>query len=123
MKAILAGGDKKVQFDMKPHLFSFNNICFDLTTNQEHTPTKHDHILLLTGTDYVKPTPEAVARIGSVVEQILSDPEARRGYMSVLRSGMMGQTLENFTMANRSGRNGKTFLHELFMVALGEYSI
>ena len=123
MKAILAGSDKKVQFDKKPHLFSFNNKCFDLTTNKEHTPTKHDYILLRTGTDYVKPTPEQMAKIATVVEQILSDPEVRRGYMSVLRSGMMGQTLEKFTMANGSGRNGKTFLHELFMAAMGEYAI
>ena len=65
MKAILAGSDKKVQFDKKPHLFSFNNKCFDLTTNKEHTPTKHDYILLRTGTDYVKPTPEQVAKIAS----------------------------------------------------------
>ena len=76
-----------------------------------------------TGTDYVKPTPEQMAKIATVVEQILSDPEVRRGYMSVLRSGMMGQTLEKFTMANGSGRNGKTFLHELFMAAMGEYAI
>lgn len=123
IKSLMAGRLEKVEFDMKPHLFSFNNKCFDLRTNQEHTPTKYDYILLRTGTDYVKPTPEQVARIGALVEQVLPDPEARRGYMSVLRTGMVGQTLEKFTMANGGGRNGKTFLHELFMAALGEYAI
>lgn len=123
IKSILAGSLKKVEFDMKSYLFSFNNQCFDLRTNQEHTPSKYDYILLRTGTDYVKPTPEQVARVGALVEQVLPDPEARRGYMSVLRAGMVGQTLEKFTMANGCGRNGKTFLHELFMAALGEYAI
>ena len=76
-----------------------------------------------TGGDYKEPTEAQIDKIKGLVEQILPDPEVRKCYMSILRSGMRGQTLEKFTMANGCGRNGKTFLHELFMHFMGKYAI
>jgi hypothetical protein len=123
VKEELAGMENKIEFDKNPDLFSFNNKCFDLRTNEEHIPTKHDYILMRTGGDYKEPTQEQMEKIKGLVEQILPDEEVRKCYMSVLRSGMRGQTLEKFTMANGCGRNGKTFLHELFMHFMGKYAI
>ena len=126
MKAVkeeLAGTENKIEFDKNPDLFSFNNKCFDLRTNKEHIPTKHDYILMRTGDDYKEPTKEQMDKIKELVELVLPDPEVRKCYMSILRSGMRGQTLEKFTMANGCGRNGKTFLHELVFKFMGNYAI
>ncbi len=123
IKEELAGTENKIEFDKNPDLFSFNNKCFDLRTNMEHIPTKHDYILMRTGDDYIQPTDEQMDKIKGLVELVLPDPEVRKCYMSILRSGMRGQTLEKFTMANGCGRNGKTFLHELFMKFMGKYAI
>ena len=123
VKEELAGMENKIEFDKNPDLFSFNNKCFDLRTNEEHIPTKHDYILLRTGDDYKEPTKEQMKKIKEIIEKTLPDAEVRKCYMSVLRSGMRGQTLEKFIMANGCGRNGKTQLHELFMKFMGKYSI
>ena len=123
VKEELAGTENKIEFDKNPDLFSFNNKCFDLRTNKEHIPTKHDYILMRTGDDYKEPTKEQMDKIKELVELVLPDPEVRKCYMSILRSGMRGQTLEKFTMANGCGRNGKTFLHELVFKFMGNYAI
>ena len=123
VKEELAGTENKIEFDKNPDLFSFNNKCFDLRTNMEHIPTKHDYILMRTGDDYIEPTQEQMDKIKELVELVLPDPEVRKCYMSILRSGMRGQTLEKFTMANGCGRNGKTFLHELVFKFMGNYAI
>jgi len=123
VKEELAGTENKIEFDKNPDLFSFNNKCFDLRTNEEHIPTKHDYILMRTGDNYIEPTEKQMDKIKGLVELVLPDPEVRKCYMSILRSGMRGQTLEKFTMANGCGRNGKTFLHELFMKFMGKYAI
>ena len=123
IKEELAGIENKIEFDKNPDLFSFNNKCFDLRTSMEHIPCKHDYILMRTGDDYIQPTDEQMDKIKELVELVLPDPEVRKCYMSILRSGMRGQTLEKFTMANGCGRNGKTFLHELFMKFMGKYAI
>ena len=123
VKEELAGTENKIEFDKNPDLFSFNNKCFDLRTNKEHIPTKHDYILMRTGDDYKEPTKEQMDKIKELVELVLPDAEVRKCYMSILRSGMRGQTLEKFTMANGCGRNGKTFLHELVFKFMGNYAI
>ena len=123
VKEELAGTENKIEFDKNPDLFSFNNKCFDLRTNKEHIPTKHDYILMRTGDDYKEPTKDQMDKIKELVELVLPDPEVRKCYMSILRSGMRGQTLEKFTMANGCGRNGKTFLHELVFKFMGNYAI
>jgi len=123
IKEELAGTENKIEFDKNPDLFSFNNKCFDLRTNMEHIPCKKDYILMRTGDDYIEPTEEQMDKIKELVELVLPDAEVRKCYMSILRTGMRGQTLEKFTMANGCGRNGKTFLHELFMKFMGKYAI
>ena len=123
VKEELAGMENKIEFDKNPDLFSFNNKCFDLRTNTEHIPCKHDYILLRTGDDYKEPTKEQMEKIKGIIEKTLPDEEVRKSYMSVLRSAMRGQTLEKFIMANGCGRNGKTQLHELFMKFMGKYAI
>jgi len=123
VKEELAGTENKIEFDKNPDLFSFNNKCFDLRTSMEHIPTKHDYILMRTGDDYIEPTDDQMKKIKDLVELVLPDEEVRKCYMSILRTGMRGQTLEKFTMANGCGRNGKTFLHELFMKFMGKYAI
>ena len=123
VKEVLAGTENKIEFDKNPDLFSFNNKCFDLRTGMEHIPTKHDYILMRTGNDYKKPTKEQMDKIKELVEMVLPDPEVRKTYMSILRTALRGQTLEKFTMANGSGRNGKTFLHELMFKFMGNYAI
>jgi len=123
VKEELAGTENKIEFDKNPDLFSFNNKCFDLRTGMEHIPTKHDYILMRTGGDYIEPTEEQMKKIKDLVELVLPDAEVRKCYMSILRTGMRGQTLEKFTMANGCGRNGKTFLHELMFKFMGNYAI
>jgi len=110
----------EVQMDtLKPYYFCFKNCAFDLKTNQKVETTREDFITQNTGYDYEEPTQEQVEEIARLVESILPNPEKRRFYMSVLRTGMIGLSIENLIFATGSGGNGKGLLNDNFAEMMG----
>ena len=58
-------------------------------------------------------------KVASWFESIFPDPELRRGYISVLKSGLSGKRFEYFFVATGDGCNGKGLLNEHFIYLLG----
>jgi len=104
---------------LKPYYFCFKNCAFDLRTNKKVETNREDFITQNTGYDYEEPTDEMVDEIAKLVESILPNPEKRRFYMSVLRTGMIGLPIENLIFATGSGGNGKGLLDDNFAEMMG----
>jgi phage/plasmid-associated DNA primase len=110
----------EVEMDtLQPYYFCFKNCAFDLRTNKRVETTREDFITQNTGYDYEEPTKEQVDEIAKLVESILPDPEKRRFYMSVLRTGMIGLAFENLIFATGEGGNGKGLLNDFFAEMMG----
>lgn len=105
---------------LRPYYFCFKNCAFDLKTNRRVETTRDDFITQNTGYDYEEPTKEQVDEVARLVESILPDPEKRRFYMSVLRTGMIGLAFENLIFATGEGGNGKGLLNDFFAEMLGK---
>ena len=118
----LAGRIDNVKFDVhKPDVFCFNNDAFDLTNGKQYKVKKEDYITMNTGYDYVEPSNENVDVIKQILNSIFSDPEMKRTYISILRTGLSGRRQEHLFMANGCGRNGKGLLNESMMDTVGHY--
>jgi len=81
---------------------------------------RDDYITQTTGYEYIEPTEEQVDEISKLVESILPNPEKRRFYMSVLRTGMIGLPIENLIFATGTGGNGKGLLNDFFAEMMGQ---
>ena len=58
-------------------------------------------------------------KVASWFESIFPDPELRRAYVSILKSGLSGKRFEYFFVATGDGCNGKGLLNEHFIYLLG----
>jgi phage/plasmid-associated DNA primase len=112
----------KLEIDLdtlQPYYFCFKNCAFDLRTNRRVETVREDYITQHTGYDYIEPTQEQVDRVAKLVESIFPNPEKRRFYMSVLRTGMIGLAFENMIFATGGGGNGKGLLNGFYSEMLG----
>ena len=109
-------------FDQRHHLFCFTNAVYDVKRMRFVTASKYDFCLMTCGKPWVAPKPEEVVKVAALFESILPDAEMRRGYTSVLKSGLTGTRPENFTIANGGGRNGKGVLNENATYCAGHYA-
>jgi phage/plasmid-associated DNA primase len=114
--------EEDIHFDTyKPFYFCFKNgVAFDLQTNKQVEIKPHHYITQHTTYDYVKSSSEDINLIKKLVESIFPEKDTRECYMSILRSGMIGQIYEKFILANGVGGNGKGLLNDLFSSMLGE---
>jgi putative DNA primase/helicase len=118
----LAGRMDNVKFDVhKPDVFCFNNVAFNLTTGEKYEVKKEDYITMKTGYDYVAPSDQEVAVVKQIFDSIFPDPEMKKTYISIMRSGLSGRRQEHLFMANGCGRNGKGLVNELMMDVTGNY--
>jgi phage/plasmid-associated DNA primase len=121
IKQILSCAKSKVEFDMKPYLFSFDNITFNLNTGKSIIPERKDYVCLTTGTDYREPTEEEMLELYKLESSIFPVQAHKDFYRKVMATCLYGQNPEIFVLANGSGGNGKGVWHELMSVALGKY--
>jgi len=122
MKHNMATEMKNIKFDTyTPHIFCFNNIAFNLHTAEVYEPKKTDYITMKSGYDYIEPTQDDINEIDKLFDSIFPDPEVKKTYISILRTGLSGKRQENLFMANGVGRNGKGVLNELMMACVGNY--
>ena len=110
----------KVELDANELTFYFNNACFDLATSQQLAPAREDYVTLTTSYNWVQPTPEQMANMQTLFEQIFPVQEERNLYCKLLASAFTGRQLDKFTVANGSGGNGKSVIHDLVEATLEE---
>lgn len=107
-----------------PNVVRFTNTAFDVITGKEFTIEKHHHITQSTGYDYVEPSKDQLDLMHDLWKDVFPNAEHHDCYMSIIKQALTGNRLEKFYMANGVGRNGKGFINELVMAALGsQYSL
>ena len=122
IKNRLTVDDPKTEiFDMNPYIFAWKNTCYNLKTNEFFKPQKFDYILCTNDLDYHEPTQNEMETVKYIFESIFPDPEMRKAYISILKSGLSAVRVEKFIVCTGEGRNGKGVLNDLFSVLLGNY--
>ena len=95
-----------IEFDTKtPNIFVFANVAYDLKTREEYEIKKEDYVTISSNYEYIEPPKEDIERIDALFNSIL-DKDEKRSYISILRSGLSGNRIEKFHIANGVGRNG-----------------
>jgi phage/plasmid-associated DNA primase len=113
---------KHFRFDiLRPTYYCFENIAYDLKTNQPVQITREDYITQTTQYDYIEPSDELVDHVAGFFESTLPDPVKRACVISCLRSAMVGKNPEKFVMFYGKGGNGKGLINELLEAMLGLY--
>ena len=64
---------------------------------------------------------ELVNKLDEFIKTIHTNDEIRTFYLTCLSTGLSGQTLEKFIIANGKGGNGKGVINELAMEMFGDY--
>lgn len=112
--------NEEYNFDLvRPEVFCFKNISFDLIKRQQCEINKYDYISLNSKYDYRKSTPEEYETISNFIEEILPHKEVREAALSVLRLALQGNLDQYFVLFNGDGGNGKGCILELFEKVLG----
>lgn len=110
-----------IKFENNPFIFCFKNKVFDFKKNQWiDSSEKTDYMYLTTGYDYRESTSVELATIQSIINSIFPDEDTRDCYLQILASGMIGINPELFVMAEGAGSNGKSLIHDLISVMLGD---
>ena len=113
--------DDSIEFDTKSNLFGFNNLVYDLETNEFRNYTKEDYITITTGYDWVEPSENEINLINKLINQIQSEKEIRDFYLDIYCSGLWGITLQNYIIYNGEGSNGKSMMDDLILKGFGNY--
>ena len=109
-----------VEFNLKqPNVLCFNNIAFNVKTNEEYVVKKDDYLTFTTGYNYKKSTEKQMKFLTEIIKNILPDPEIEKCYLSVGYSGCTSIRPEKLFICIGDGRNGKGVLNELLSYALG----
>lgn len=120
LKVNMVDKQTDIKFDtLTPNIFCFKNIAFDLKTRTQYKIKKEDYITMNCGYDYIPPTPQQRKVVNEIFISIFENPEIRKTYTSILRSGLSGVRQEKFFMATGCGRNGKGLINELMMDLCG----
>ncbi len=119
LKEQLSHNETRIMFDtLRPNVFCFQNCNIDIVTREKVEIYKHDYITKRVDYDYIESTTDEYQELKEIIERILSEPEVRKCYMSILWCGMLGQQIEKFPIATGGGRNGKGVINELFAALL-----
>ena len=113
--------NSNIKWENKPELFCFSDKVYDLKKGCFINPNPDDYLYLNTGYKYKEPKKEHKDELMKVLKSIFPIEEELNYYLELLSTGLIGNTLEKFIIANGSGRNGKGLIHELLIKTLGEY--
>ena len=62
---------------------------------------------ITTGYDWVEPTAQELKTVHDLINSIFPIEEEKKLYLSILSTGILGETLQKFILANGCGGNGK----------------
>jgi len=112
-----------IKFDEIPYLFSFNNKVFDLRQNKFIDPKPEYYISMTTGYNYIEEDNKdyKIKELEAIIEQILYTKTHRNLYLTLMATGLIGETLDKFIVVSGTGGNGKSVCSELIQHMMGSY--
>jgi len=111
-----------IKWNLKTNLFTFENKIFDIDLKQFVEPIPEFFINISCGWNYDDTYDEnLVIELDKFIDTIHPNKEIKDLYLSVLSTGLSGQTLEKFIIANGKGGNGKGVFNELALDTFGNY--
>ena len=113
--------DNTIAFEKNKFIFCFNNKGFDIRTGETCRALREDYMYITTGYDWREPSKNELDTIHELINTIFPIEEEKKLYLSILSTGLLGETLQKFILANGCGGNGKGTLNDLFMTAIGNY--
>jgi phage/plasmid-associated DNA primase len=115
--------NNNIIFDIYTNLFAFNNKVFDLNICDFVESKPEYYISLTCGYNFIEQDEtQNIKDLKILINSIFPDLELQKLYLSILSTGLDGQQLEKFIIANGTGGNGKGVLNEFVQYALGKYS-
>jgi phage/plasmid-associated DNA primase len=117
------GINEKIKFDDKWNLFGFNNLVYDLETEEFREYCYEDCVSTTVGYEWREPTQDEYDTINRLIVQIMPIKEERDLYLQILSTALDGRCLEKFIIFNGSGGNGKGMMNDLLLLALGNYGM
>ena len=115
--------NNNIKFDNKSYLLGFTNIVYDLIEHQFRDYKYDDYITITTGYEWNEPTSDQINKINNLICSIFPKEDERNSFLTILSTGLDGRALEKFFIFNGEGRNGKGFINDLFLLALGNYGM
>jgi len=113
-----------IKFDEDPNLFAFTNKIYNLKIGSFVDPNPLDYISLTTGypfnDDYDFDKKKEV--VNKLIDTIFPKADIKHLYLTILATGLSGQTLEKFNLATGTGGNGKGLINEFAQFTLGNYA-
>jgi len=113
--------DNTIEFEQNKFMFCFNNISYDIRTKKSCRALREDYMYITTGYEWREPTADELNTVHDLINSIFPIEEEKTLYLSILSTGLLGETLQKFILANGCGGNGKGTLNDLFMTAIGNY--
>ena len=114
--------NNKIKWNNQPDIFAFDNKLYDLKKNQFIDPLPEYYLSLSCGYDFNENYNEKyIFELEEFLKTIHSNDEIRNCYLECLSTGLSGQTLEKFIIANGRGGNGKGVYNELALKTFGNY--
>lgn len=111
-----------IKWNQKTNLFAFENKIFDINLKQFIDPQPEFYINISCGWNYDDLYDKnLVIELDKFIDTIHPNKEIKDLYLTILSTGLSGQTLEKFIIANGKGGNGKGVLNELALDTFGNY--
>jgi putative DNA primase/helicase len=110
-----------IELNENINIFCFNNACYDLEKGEQIPFNRYDYNTMTTGYD-LDLTKNNTEEVDKLFNSVFLNEELRNTYISILCSGLCGQTLEKFIISNGCGRNGKGVINESIINMMGSYA-
>ncbi len=118
---MLKDNSKEILMDANPDLFCWKNKTFDLKNKSFYDRSFEDFVTMHTGYDYVDDDDSKMNTIDKILKDSLPDEDIRKCYLSILKSSLSANKIEQFTCINGKGRNGKGLIDKLNGCLCGNY--
>lgn len=111
-----------IKWNQKTNLFAFENKIYDINLKQFVEPLPEFFINISCGWKYDDNYDiNLINELDKFIDTIHPNKEIKVLYLTVLSTGLSGQTLEKFIVANGAGGNGKGVFNELALDTFGNY--
>lgn len=117
------GVNESINFDDKWNLLGFNNLVYDMETNEIRNYKYDDYVSITTRYDWREPTTDEMQTMTRLIELIMPIEAERYAYLQILSTALSGKCLEKFIIFNGSGGNGKGMIDDMLLLALGDYAM
>lgn len=114
------GKNNNIDWEQGIHQFCFEDRIYDLENDKWIIGNPNDNMRLYSGYKWTEPTDEETKRVNEAIEKIFPIKEERDFYLTNLSTGLSSIAVENFTIANGCGANGKGVLHSFMSSLLGK---